>query len=416
MVERSAAPGNTTAACSAESETEGQHYSHAGGYRRPRISASASPPRRSGARRAWLSARGWRVFALGCITASVLLAGSLPATASATTYDMRGEWALVLTATSEPDTPCNGVINLMNLATGEFSGNFEVAGLFPASLTGTITGTEALVTINTVSPSGPLTFIATKAAVNTSNNTFAGTGTYYNGKGEPVNVGEVSGERTKDYTEVLEREARELKEREEREARELKEREEREARELVEREERELKERTEHELKEQQEKAARETREKEAQELKARQEREAREASEKIKTEQIGGTSGNKDVLMPTELATRKVTVGHSRSISLKLTNPNLLAVTGHLELSATKKPGKSAGKKQAASLGGASFAISTNGSEVVKFKLSQGGETELSHRKKLSVVLTIVTEAPSDTAVTKTYNLVLRLTPPKKH
>ncbi len=50
-----------------------------------------------------------------------------------------------------------------------------------------------------------------------------------------------------------------------------------------------------------------------------------------------------------------------------------------------------------------------------MKIKLSSGGATLLRHRKKLDVVLTIVTEASGDPSVTKTYDIVLSAAQPVK-
>jgi hypothetical protein len=148
-----------------------------------------------------------------------LLLGFAPA-AFASNYDMRGEWAIELTATKpgSPRLPGTDIIGTQQ-ASGEFSGHVSYFIGLTATISGTISGSEASVTLVANTPEGVITFIATKIAINVAENKFTGAGTFYNAKNEPTETGEFISERIKTYQEVQEREAREQKEREERQAR-----------------------------------------------------------------------------------------------------------------------------------------------------------------------------------------------------
>ncbi len=317
---------------------------------------SGRPP---GGRRLGRSGRR-RAVVLGFSATCALLACLLPATAGATTnYDMRGEWSTLVGATHQAATPGVCVIGQMELTSGQFSGNCEFdGGLFPGTISGTVSGASTSVTITI--PAVGISYIVSSATIETVANSVSGPGIYYK-DGVEFETGPLTLMRTATYAEVQAREARELKEREakEKEARELKEHQEKEtkAKEAKEKEARELKEHQEKEAK------AKEAKEKEAQELKEHQEKEAREAAEKSAAGKQAVTSsttvgGAVTTLVSAEPTTKTAAESRSRSISLKLTNPNAVAVTGHFALTDMASVGKASSgksktsKKQAVMLG----------------------------------------------------------------
>jgi hypothetical protein len=153
----------------------------------------------------------------GLLLACILLAG-FASTASASTYDMRGEWSIEYKSAGEPPLSETGLIDQMNSGTGAFSGKFKASIGLESSLEGTLSGTTASMTTTTPAPFGTVTFVANAATVDTNANTLSGSGIYYiNGK--ETEPGEVTGKRLKTYQQVQEQLAQEQKEREEREAR-----------------------------------------------------------------------------------------------------------------------------------------------------------------------------------------------------
>jgi hypothetical protein len=140
------------------------------------------------------------------------------AAASASNYDMRGEWSIELTATEpgKPPLPGTDVIDKME-ANGEYSGTASfLGGILIAPVTGTVTNNEASIEVVAATPLGIITFRAKELPINTTENKFSGAGTYYNSNNEPYETGEVICARTKTYQEVIERRERERKEAEER--------------------------------------------------------------------------------------------------------------------------------------------------------------------------------------------------------
>jgi hypothetical protein len=142
------------------------------------------------------------------------------AAAFASNYDMRGEWSLVNTANKPGSPPISGtdVVNTMESG-GEYSGSGSYMGILPYRVSGTVSGNETSITVVTNTPMGVITFVANSIQINTAENKFAGSGTYYNANNEPYETGEVICVRLKSYQEVVEQEERERREAEEARAR-----------------------------------------------------------------------------------------------------------------------------------------------------------------------------------------------------
>lgn len=155
--------------------------------------------------------------AVGTLLACILLAG-LADTASATTYDIRGEWSIELTASKQPPLSGSGLITKLEPG-GEFTGNATFAGILPATLSGTVSSGETSFTVVATTPGGVITFIAPAATIESVKNEFTGPGTYYT-SGTPFETGAVVAKRLRSYQEILEQEEREQREREEKLARE----------------------------------------------------------------------------------------------------------------------------------------------------------------------------------------------------
>ena len=174
--------------------------------------------------------------------------------------------------------------------------------------------------------------------------------------------------------------------------------------------EREAKEKQEKEAQEAVEKVAREKKEQEqkAKELKESQERKAREEAEKALPKSLPIVTITP--LMPVEVG-GKLTLSHSGTISLDLTNPGGAPEHGHLKLTLAKGA-KAASTKHSSggsTLGEASFTIAPHGTEVVKVKLSKSGRAQLTRHKTLRVLLTVTTQASGQADAIKTYSLTLR-------
>ena len=160
------------------------------------------------------------VAPLGLLLACMLLAG-FTATASASTYEIRGEWAVELTGPKEPTLSGTAIFNKIN-GGGEFSGGGIFAkGFVKATASGTVAASEASLTIVAEAPGFEnITFISPKVAIDTVNNSFSGAGVYYNAKDEPIETGEVKALRLRDYKQIEEQEEKEKKEKEEKEQKE----------------------------------------------------------------------------------------------------------------------------------------------------------------------------------------------------
>jgi outer membrane biosynthesis protein TonB len=346
---------------------------------------------------------------IGLLLACIALAG-FAATASATPYDMRGEWGLEFKSKGQPPLTETGVIDQMNSGSGAFSGTFHAAIGLTTSLEGVLTGTTASITCTTNVPTiGVITFVAPSTAIETVANTLAGTGTYYV-NGSELEPGEITGIRLKTYAEVQEREQKEQEQRE-KEEKEAKERAEKE-KEVKEAEEKEAKER---ELKEKELAEAKEKELKEAEarekaqkekELKERQEREAREASEKTSPPAPTPIVTIAPPLVPVGVGTKTLTMSHTGAISLSLANPGDSPEHGHLTLTLAK--GGKASSAKSGTLGEATFSIAPHGSEVVKLKLSRSARALLAHHKTVRVLVTVTTQATGQPDSTKSYTLTL--------
>ncbi len=162
---------------------------------------------------------------VGFLLACALLAG-LPAAAWATSpnYDMRGEWALEITA--KPPTRNGSVVAVINNfepTSGEYSGPATFEGQIPASISGITSGDNASISMTATIPGdGTITFTAPDAVIEPVANTMTGAGAYFK-EGKEFETGTVIGRRIKTYTEVQEREEREAKEKQEREEAEARE-------------------------------------------------------------------------------------------------------------------------------------------------------------------------------------------------
>jgi hypothetical protein len=155
------------------------------------------------------------------LLASVLLAG-LPAVASATAPEMRGEWELVV---NTPTGPAKGtaLISIEANSSGEFAtNNVLFSGSVHGTFSGTLEGSEASVRVTTEASGSFLAseFTSTTAAVESSGSTLSmtGSGTFtYASQSVPATF---VATRIKTYKQIEEQEAQEKKEQEEREARE----------------------------------------------------------------------------------------------------------------------------------------------------------------------------------------------------
>ena len=163
---------------------------------------------------------------IGFLLACVLLAG-LPAIASASTPEMRGEWELVINAPGLASGKGIAVISVEANGNGEFSTNkVVIGGVIHGTFSGTLEGAKATVEL-TSEAYGPLAagkFTSKTMTVepNGSSPSISGSGEFTSGT-TPVPGATLTATRIKTYKEVEEREAQEAKEKleqEEREARE----------------------------------------------------------------------------------------------------------------------------------------------------------------------------------------------------
>lgn len=150
------------------------------------------------------------------VLACVLLAGFASA-ASASTYDIRGEWSVELSSAHEPTLTGKATFNKQEPG-GEFTGSGLLGGFIGAQASGTVAESETSLTIVASAPGGDITFMASGLPIDTSKNTFSGAGAYYK-EGKLVEPGNIKAVRLKSYKEIEEQEAQEKKEREEHEAR-----------------------------------------------------------------------------------------------------------------------------------------------------------------------------------------------------
>jgi hypothetical protein len=155
-----------------------------------------------------------RTVLFGALLACVLLAG-FTTEASATTYDMSGEWAYELTCACSPTLPGTALITHMELTSGEYSGTTLLDGEIPGTFSGTVTGSElSLSLVLPHTPEGELTFTMADGTLETSTNEFSGTGVY-NSVGNPS--GEIKAKLLRTLKQIEEKEEKEKFEREGRE-------------------------------------------------------------------------------------------------------------------------------------------------------------------------------------------------------
>jgi hypothetical protein len=151
------------------------------------------------------------------LTLACILLAILASTASASPYDIRGEWSVELSSAHEPTLAGKAILNKEEPG-GEFTGSGVLGGFITAPFSGTVTESETSLTIVAEAPGGDITFMASALPIDTTQNTFAGTGAYYK-EGKLVEPGNVKATRLKSYKQIEEQEAQEKLEREEREAR-----------------------------------------------------------------------------------------------------------------------------------------------------------------------------------------------------
>ncbi len=149
---------------------------------------------------------------LGLLLTCTLLAG-FAASASASTYEMRGEWSFEYKSSGQSPLAETGLIDHANEATGAFSGTFKASVGVETSLEGTLTGTNVSFTSTTVAPFGTVTFVADAVTLDTTTNELSGTGAYYL-NGTYDEAGEVKATRLRSYKQIEEQEQREKEEQE----------------------------------------------------------------------------------------------------------------------------------------------------------------------------------------------------------
>jgi hypothetical protein len=288
---------------------------------------------------------------------------------------VRGEWAITLE--SGPQV-LKGIALIKEPAgaKNEFaSSNALFESVVPGSFAGTLKGKEASVTIVTqaAGPYPESRFESTEITVGSGTSSMSGPGMLMLGPSKAPTMLTATRLRTYAQIEEQERQAQEAKEKQEREAAE---------------------------------KVAREQAEKVAREAK---EREAREAIEKAAKTGPIVTITPKAVLLPVALGGTSLTVSHSGTVALLLTNPNASSVQGQLKLT-LPKGGKASAKHttKSTTLATATFSISSHGSATVKVKLSRSGRSQLAHHKALRVLLTLTTQASGEPSVVKTYSVTL--------
>ena len=347
-----------------------------------------------------------RSVIVGLLTALLVLVGC--DVASASPYDIRGEWAVeaVCKACTFPKLDKGTVDGTALFRTesvgGAFSGSALLEGL-PGTMSGTVTGTTQLsASLEVKTSEGTLAFTVPGGTINPAQNTFTGEGTWKisTSSGEGV----INGHRLRTLEQV-EKEEKEEKEKREREEKERKEREqhEREAREQKEKEEAETAQHAKEvgEAKQREAEAATQ-REKEAQEQKARAEAEARERAE-LETKERGTRTYE-----PTTLVGKTLVVGGSGSLSLELSNPNGSPITGEIVLLASSHTSKK-GKGGTTVVGKGSFLLNTHETGTVKLKLSHGAVAELGHHRTLQATARVTTLITGGSPLVVTYSVMLR-------
>jgi hypothetical protein len=355
-----------------------------------------------------------RSVLIGMLTALLTLVGVVDV-ASASPYDIRGEWAIEAVCKActfpklEKSTVDGTALIRTESAGGAFSGSALLEGL-PGTMTGTVTGTtQVSASLEAKTSEGTLAFTVPDGTINPAQNTFTGEGTWKisTRSGEAV----VNGHRLRTL-EQIEQEEKELQEKREREEKERKEREqhEREAREQKEKEEAETAQHAKEAGEaEQREAEAAARREKEAQEQQTRAETEARERAE-LETKARGTKTYE-----PTALVGKALAVGGAGSLSLELSNPNGSPITGEIVLLAGGSHASKKGKGGTTVLGKASFLLDTHETVTVKLKLSHSAVTELGHHHTLQATARVTTFITGRPSLVATYSVTLH-GPARKH
>ena len=347
-----------------------------------------------------------RSVLVGMLTALLALMGC--DVASASTYDIRGEWAVeaVCKACTFPKLDKSAVNGTALFRTESGGGAFSGSALFeglPGAMSGTVTGTTQIsASLEDNTSEGTLTVTVPDGTINPAQNTIRGEGTWKisTSSGEAV----INGHRLRTL-EQIEKEEKELQEKREREEKERKEREqhELEAREQKEKEEAETaKHAKEAEEAKQREAEAARQREKEAQEQQARAETEARERAERETKER--GTK----TYEPTTLVGKALAVGGAGSLSLELSNPNGTPITGEIVLLAGSGHASKKGKGGTMVLGKGSFLLDTHETGTVKLKLSHSTVAELGHHRTLQATARVTTFITGRPSLVATYSVTL--------
>jgi hypothetical protein len=157
---------------------------------------------------------------VGFLLVCVLLA-ALPATASASAPEMKGEWELLITSPSGPARGTALITQEAN-AKGEFStNNVLFSGVVHGTFSGTLEGSKASVTITAeaASPYPASSFASTEMTVNSGIDSLSMTGPGTFMFGSTPTTATLKATRLRTYKQIEEQEEREEKEREEHEAR-----------------------------------------------------------------------------------------------------------------------------------------------------------------------------------------------------
>jgi hypothetical protein len=301
--------------------------------------------------------------------------------------NIRGEWAITL---ESGPIVFKGVALITEEANAknEFASSSALFESFiPGSFSGTLEGGKATVKV-TNEAAGPAPageFNSTEIVVSTANNpaSMSGPGTFTVGGSK--SSGQLTATRLRTHQQIEEQEKTE----------------------------REAKEKAELEAKEKAEREAREKAEREAKEKAEREAKEKRAREEAEKAKPLPLPLPTIVALVSVEPNSKTLTLGHSNTFSLDLTNPNATAVHGHVKLTLAKAGKASAkhttGPSKSSTLGESSFTISSHGSEILKIKLSSSGRAQLARHKTLRVLVAVTTQATGYTSAGKSYTLTLR-------
>ncbi len=369
-----------------------------------------------------------RSVLVGMLTALLMLVGC--DVASASPYDIRGEWAIeaVCKACTFPKinrSTVNGTALIRTeSAGGEFSGTGLLEGM-SGTMSGTVTGTtQVSASVEAKTSEGTIVFTVPDGTIDATNNTITGEGTWKASidSGEAV----INGHRLRTLEQIEQEEEqkeKELKEKREKAEQELREKDLREEKEREEKEEAEAikhaKEAEEAKAKEAAEKEAQaKQQEKEAQEQKTRAENEARESAERearARAEREAKEREAQQASDPATLVGKTLALGGSGSLSLQLSNPNGSPVTGEIVLLAAGGHASRTGKGGTTVLGKGSFTLSAHGTGTVKLKLSHSAVAELAHHRTLQATVRVTTSVTGQPALLATYSVTVH-GPAHKH